>query len=119
MLLETWRAVGRPGYDSIMCSTARPGSANVGHTTQNAAEQDPAEEPIARIGRAIDDLAAQARAYATGSGGVADAATEGKTIPAASGAIGADEVLMRLAELWAQLAQLDPDVGKRLPTYEA
>ena len=100
-----------------MCSTARPGSANVGHTTQDAAEQDPAEEPIVQIGRAIDDLAAQARA--TGSGGVADSAADGKTSRAASGAIGADEVLRRLAELWAQLAQLDPDVGKRLPTYEA
>src|SRR5690348_9447333 len=116
MLPETRRAVGRPGYDSIMCSTARPGSANVGHTTQDAAEQDPAEEPIVQIGRAIDDLAAQARA--TGSGGVADSAPDGNTSRAAS-AIGADEVLRRLADLWAQLAQLDPDVGKRMPTYEA
>ena len=30
-----------------------------------------------------------------------------------------DDVFRRLAELWAQLAQLDPEVGRRLPTYEA
>jgi alcohol dehydrogenase class IV len=28
-------------------------------------------------------------------------------------------IFARLAELWAQLAQLDPEVAKRLPTYEA
>jgi hypothetical protein len=28
------------------------------------------------------------------------------------------DVLSRLAELWAELATLDPEVAKRLPTYE-
>ncbi len=31
----------------------------------------------------------------------------------------ADEVMKRLADLWAKLAQLDPEVARRLPTYEA
>ena len=31
----------------------------------------------------------------------------------------ADEVMKRVADLWAKLAQLDPEVAKRLPTYEA
>jgi ribosomal protein S19E (S16A) len=31
----------------------------------------------------------------------------------------ADEVLIRLAALWGKLAELDPEVAKRLPTYDA
>ena len=98
-----------------MCSTARPGPGKRGHPMHDPAEQDLADEPIARIGRAIDDLAAQAQAHGAGSGGTAD----GKAVPATSGVMGPDEVLRRLADLWAQVVQLDPDVGKRLPTYEA
>jgi hypothetical protein len=30
-----------------------------------------------------------------------------------------DQIMRRLADLWAKLAQLDPEVAKRLPTYEA
>jgi hypothetical protein len=29
------------------------------------------------------------------------------------------QVVIRLAELWAQLAELDPEVARRLPIYEA
>lgn len=88
---ETARGVSRPGYDSIMCSTP--------------------EQRIAQIGQAIDDLAAQADT----AGGAAD----GEQARAKAGGLDEDQVVTRLAELWAQLAQLDPEVAKRLPTYEA
>jgi len=53
---------------------------------------------LAEIGRAIDDLAAQAgTAYRAGD---------------------PDQVVIRLAEVWALLAELDPEVARRLPTYE-
>jgi len=57
--------------------------------------------PVQRITRAIDELAAQT-----------DAARSG-------GAGDSGQVVTRLAELWALLAELDPEVAKRLPTYEA
>ncbi len=88
---ETARGVSRPGYDSIMCSTP--------------------EQRIAQIGQAIDDLAAQADT----AGGAAD----GEQARAKACGFDEDQVVARLAELWAQLAQLDPEVAKRLPTYEA
>jgi hypothetical protein len=56
--------------------------------------------PIAEIGRAIDDLAAQARA------------ARGNARPGEEGAIAT-----RLAELWSLIAELDPEVARRLPTY--
>lgn len=59
---------------------------------------------IAAIGQAIDDLAAQAR-----SAGQPTQGTGGS----------ADPIVLRLAELWAQLAELDPEVARRMPTYEA
>ena len=55
---------------------------------------------------------------------VADVADEARTT-SGDGARHADDaaapvdVLSRLAELWAELAALDPEVAKRLPTYEA
>ena len=70
---------------------------------------------IAQIGRAIDDLAAQAESADTPGGSAADA--ENSRAADASGQ--SDDIFARLAELWAQLAQLDPEVAKRLPTYEA
>ena len=69
------------------------------------------EQRIAAIGQAIDDLAAQADAASIS----ADAAG-GQ--PRADG-FDEDRVVTRVAELWAQLAQLDPEVAKRMPTYEA
>jgi len=102
----------RPAYDSIMCSTR--------------------EQRIAQIGQAIDDLAAQADSAnsaransAAPDGGGADGAeadgaeASGARTKAKAAAVDADQVFLRLAELWAQLAQLDPEVAKRLPTYEA
>lgn len=81
---------------------------------------------LAEIGRAIDDLAAQAKANSreAGTAGARGAAgTAG--VPAGDlcehGQEGdnTDRVMQRLADLWAKLAQLDPEVAKRLPTYEA
>ena len=103
---------------------------------------------LAEIGRAIDDLAAQAQATskeegtartaavtggaataADSAGTTAEAAVTGaaETGDASAGALSAhglasgdtEQVMQRLADLWAKLAQLDPEVAKRLPTYEA
>jgi len=116
MSAKTPRDACRPSYDSIMCSTR--------------------EQRIAQIGQAIDDLAAQAdsaggarvngaRANSAApdgagvSGAEADGAeASGARTKANAAAVDADQVFLRLAELWAQLAQLDPEVAKRLPTYE-
>ncbi len=59
--------------------------------------------PVQRITRAIDELAAQADAARACDAGENDSGV----------------VVNRLAELWAQLAELDPEVARRLPTYEA
>ena len=56
-----------------------------------------AAQRIAEIGRAIDDLA----------------------VRAAPGAGHADPIVARLAELWALLAELDPEVARRLAGYQA
>ena len=69
---------------------------------------------IAEIGPAIDDQAAHARtAYRPAARGDASAASD------AGAAADADQVLIRLAALWGKLAELDPEVAKRLPTYDA
>jgi hypothetical protein len=70
------RAVSTTYYDSIMCSTA--------------------EQRIAEIRQAIDELAV-------------------KAAPAAD----TDPIVARLAELWALLAELDPEVARRLAGYQA
>jgi hypothetical protein len=63
---------------------------------------------IAEFGQAIDELAAQ-----TG-------AAEGRNRQPNDAQISdSGDVVVRLAELWAQLAELDPEVARRLPTYEA
>lgn len=59
--------------------------------------------PVQRIALAIDELAAQAN-----TAGSCDA-----------GARDPEQIVARLAELWAQLAELDPEVARRMPTYEA
>jgi len=72
-----------------------------------------AVQRIAQIGQAIDELAAQAGAAEARSGQTSEGRTsEGRTSDS-------DQVVIRLAELWAQLAELDPGVARRLPTYEA
>jgi predicted lipid-binding transport protein (Tim44 family) len=102
---------------------------------------------IAEIGQAIDDLAADAQAAYSAAGlrrqrpagadtrpaqdaAPSDAAAAGQADQAdpahpadpagsASSASDTDQVVIRLAELWALLAELDPEVARRLPTYEA
>ena len=102
---------------------------------------------IAEIGQAIDDLAADAQtAYAAAArrrSADADSARTPGTAPSEAGpseaepsdprpsdprpfvagaaapASDTDQVVIRLAELWALLAELDPEVARRLPTYEA
>ena len=82
---------------------------------------------IAEIGQAIDDLAADAQTAYAAAGrrrrGPAAAArrpgrSAGRSGPPAP-ASDPDQVVIRLAELWALLAELDPEVARRLPTYEA
>jgi hypothetical protein len=58
------------------------------------------EQRIAEIGRAIDDLARKA-GHEAGSGG------------------DDEPILARLAELWALVADLDPEVSRRLAGYQA
>jgi hypothetical protein len=84
---------------------------------------------LAEIGRAIDDLAAQAEANSREAGRAGAAGTAGAAgavdVPASAFSErgraddNTDQVMRRLADLWAKLAQLDPEVAKRLPTYEA
>jgi hypothetical protein len=57
-----------------------------------------AAERIAEIGQAIDDLA-------------------GKTGPTVPG--DTDPLVVRVAELWTLLVELDPEVAKRLAGYQA
>ena len=92
------------------------------------------EERIAAIERAIDELAADAAAaYARPRRPAPRQAVPGQERPGQSGptaehpADQADErttgqdgdpIVARLAELWALLAELDPDVAGRLPRYQ-
>lgn len=73
------------------------------------------KQRLAEIGQAIDDLAAQAGAAAAGAAGTGASTALARRHEGAD----ADEVMKRLADLWAKLAQLDPEVARRLPTYEA
>jgi hypothetical protein len=57
-------------------------------------------ERLARIGSAIDELAEAAAAGAGPSGPAGDIAD-------------------RLARLWAMVADLDPELARRLPGYDA
>lgn len=66
-----------------------------------------AAQRIAEIGRAIDDLAVSQATPAVGDPEVGDTAV-GDT----------DPIVARLAELWGLLAELDPEVGRRLAGYQ-
>jgi hypothetical protein len=71
-------------------------------------------ERLARIGTAIDELAAEAVAARTGQGG----GLAGQ----AGQADQADDIadrLARLARLWEMVADLDPELARRLPGYGA
>lgn len=67
---------------------------------------NPAER-LADIARAIDELAALAvAAYARAGDRAADAPDD-------------EQLVTRLAELWELLADLDPEVARRMPVYQA
>jgi hypothetical protein len=71
---------------------------------------------VAAIGQAIDDLAIAAQtAYARGKNRERPAVVPDDTAEVDR----SDQVLIRLAQVWAMLAELDPEVARRLPTYEA
>lgn len=76
--LNRQAAVGRAAYCSSMCSTA--------------------SERLARIGMAIDELAA-------------DCLAPDRAGPDA----GMQE---RLAGIWAMIAELDPELARRMPEYD-
>ena len=63
------------------------------------------DQRIATIGQAIDDLAAEA-------------ISERGTADRRAGFSDSELVVTRLAELWTLLAELDPDIARRLPTYQ-
>ncbi|MHB1431723.1 MAG: hypothetical protein ACYCVZ_06375 [Streptosporangiaceae bacterium] len=98
------------------------------------------EERIAAIGRAIDDLAAEAAVvYArprrpVPGQAVPEQAVPEQAVPEQAGPTDArspdqagehtagqagDPIVARLAELWVLLAELDPDVAGRIPRYQA
>jgi len=71
---------------------------------------------ITEIGRAIDALAIEARStYSAPRSADAGHADEGC---AADRAADGGELVSRLAELWALIADLDPEVAKRVPGYQ-
>jgi hypothetical protein len=82
-----------------MCSTATSRETSAGELPERTRER------ITEIGQAIDDLAAQARGM---RGAAAQRPAEGSDT---------ERVVARLAELWALIAELDPDIARRLPTY--
>jgi hypothetical protein len=66
---------------------------------------------INQIEKAIDDLSVQAlAAYASADRSHADDLV---------GVIDTDQVIIRLAQLWELLAELDPEIARRLPRYRA
>jgi hypothetical protein len=90
------------------------------------------QERIAAFGRAIEDFALRTRSEAAVTAGRAAAEGAGPAerapavadvapgnLPRSARPGGPGDALSRLAELWAELATLDPEVAKRLPTYEA
>src|SRR5258708_38590849 len=98
-----------------------------------------AVQRIAEIGQAIDELAAQAGAAETRNGRASAGCRASKDLQASEGqaskdlqasegqaseggasggrASDSDQVVIRLSEPRAQLAQPEPAVGRRLPTY--
>jgi hypothetical protein len=79
-------------YRSIVCSTAENG--------------------LAELGRAIEELAAAADM-------ARDASRPGPPAPPgdADDQSGPDVIMTRLAALWAMLAEIDPEIGRRMRGY--
>jgi len=74
---------------------------------------------IAEIGKAIDDLASEAQRGAANSGKPAAAAAQAAVGPSGVPGEQVDGVVLRIAKLWEELAELDPEVAKRVATYQA
>ena len=79
------------GLDVPVCRAART------QVPYNSSMCSTTVDRLARIGDAIDELAAQA----------ASAGHAGQ----------ADDIADRLAQLWAMIADLDPELARRLPGY--
>jgi hypothetical protein len=75
-----------------MCSTPADGLARFGLENDSVRATNPAQR-IAKVGQAIDELAADAH--------------------------DTDVAVSRIAKLWDQLAELDPEIARRLATYKA
>jgi hypothetical protein len=76
-----------------------------------------AAQRIAEIGQAIDDLALQAKPTTQPKPAIqAEPAGEAERADQAGPA--AQPIVARLAELWGQLAELDPEVARRLAGYQ-
>jgi hypothetical protein len=70
-------------------------------------------EQLARIGQAIDELAAEARGTGQPTRGAADAGAGAGT--AAGGPAGSLDD--RLARIWLMMAELDPELARRVTDY--
>jgi len=122
-----------------MCSTRQERIAAFGRAIEEFASQARSEAVAAAAGPPTGKPVAAPPTRRPVAGDSIDPAADGRTVTAASagppapgGSSRADapatpdgaaatpsDVLSRLAELWVQLANLDPEVAKRLPTYEA
>ena len=108
-----------------MCSTVEQRIAEFGHAIDDLAADAhvayarAASRPPEAAARFAADLAGPEAAGAAGPGaaGQAELRAAGQAGPGA--ARDADPVVIRLAQLWEQLAELDPEIARRLPTYEA
>lgn len=76
-----------------------------------------AAQRIAEIGKAIDDLATKASPAAKGEPAEASLSAAKDEAGVGLAAIGTDPIVARVAELWALLAELDPEMSKRLAGY--
>ena len=131
------RAVGQSQYDSIMCSTSSERIAEIGQAIDElaiaaeaayhrAASAGASPVPLREV-RSRPELAASAAtepgAVGSGPGGSqtpgSEAAGESSTAAGPEEISQADQVVIRLAQLWERLAELDPEVARRLPTYRA
>jgi hypothetical protein len=87
------RARGRAAYGSSMCSTGGEQAGQDGAALEDAGQ--PGE--VARLGRAIEELAEAARERG----------------------VSAEELTVRLARVWGMVAELDPELARRRAAYDS
>jgi hypothetical protein len=114
MCSNTARRIGQIGQ--AIDDLAAEALAAYGAAARRSPEQSRSGEADAPDARPANDRVGQA--------GPDSAAAEGSSAAEGSAAgqgeiSNADQVVIRLARLWADLAELDPDIARRLPTYEA